>query len=100
MLSRGVFRDLYVSGYDVPEAYAIDKNGEMYYAFFAPSAAPRSPSKNAPWSGTVELRGLSPGSYHVFDYVDGKDYGVVSGPTARLNVSFVDHLLLEASPQR
>jgi alpha-galactosidase len=100
MLSRGVFRDLYVSGYDVPEAYAIDKNDETYYAFFAPSAAPRSPSKNAPWSGTVELRGLSPGSYHVFDYVDGKDYGVVSGPTARLNVSFVDHLLLEASPQR
>jgi alpha-galactosidase len=100
MLSRGVFRDLYVSGYDVPEGYAIDKNEETYYAFFAPSAATGLASKNAPWSGTVELRGLNPGSYHVFDYVDGKDYGVVSGPTAKLNVSFVDHLLLEASPQK
>ncbi|MFZ1137820.1 MAG: hypothetical protein WAN76_01495 [Candidatus Sulfotelmatobacter sp.] len=26
MLSRGEFRDLYVYGYDIPEAYAIEKD--------------------------------------------------------------------------
>ena len=36
MLSRGIFRNLYVYGYDVPEGYAIEKDGAMYYAFFAP----------------------------------------------------------------
>ena len=58
MLSKGEFRDLYVYGYDVPEAYAIAKDGKMYYAFFA------DPGK--PFSGDVELRGLKAGKkYHV-----------------------------------
>ena len=39
MLSRGVFRNLYVCGYDIPEGYAIEKDGRMYYAFFAPDPA-------------------------------------------------------------
>ena len=39
MLSKGTFRDLYVYGYDIPEGYAIEKDGKMYYAFFAPSVA-------------------------------------------------------------
>ncbi len=34
MLSKGEFRDLYVTGYDTPEGYAIAKDGKMYYAFF------------------------------------------------------------------
>jgi hypothetical protein len=40
-LSEGTFLDLYVYGYDVPEGYAIQKDGKMYYAFFAsqPAAA-------------------------------------------------------------
>ena len=37
MLSKGTFRNLYVYGYDSPEAYAIEKDGKMYYAFFAPA---------------------------------------------------------------
>ena len=36
MLSKGTFLPLYNYGYDVPEAYAIEKDGKMYYAFFAP----------------------------------------------------------------
>jgi alpha-galactosidase len=89
MLSRGNFLDLYVYGYDVPEGYAIEKEGKMYYAFFAPGA----------WKGEVELRGLKSGSYRVMDYVNGKDLGTVeaAGNTARLKTEFQEHLLLEVS---
>ena len=92
MLSKGTFRDLYVYGYDLPEGYAIEKDGKMYYAFFAPSSAP--------WSGDVELRGLKPGTYHVTDYADGKDLGTVEvagGKAPTLNTTFTNHLLLEVS---
>jgi alpha-galactosidase len=87
MLSRGNFLDLYVYGYDSPEAYAIEKDGRMYYAFFAPGA----------WTGEVELRGLKPGSYFVRDYVDGKDLGEVTAvrSVAKVKTEFNGHLLLE-----
>jgi alpha-galactosidase len=87
MLSKGTFRDLYVYGYDMPEAYAIEKEGKMYYAFFATA-----------WSGEVELRGLEPGSYHVVDYGQGKDLGMVevtAGSAPKLKTEFKGHLLLE-----
>jgi alpha-galactosidase len=92
MLSKGDFLDLYVTGYDVPEGYAIAKDGKMYYAFFAP--------ENASFAGEVELRGLKPGSYGVMDYVDGKDLGTVqadAGGVAKLKTEFKKHLLLEVS---
>jgi alpha-galactosidase len=94
MLSRGEFRDLYVYGYDVPEAYAIEKDGKMYYAFFAPQ-------ENVPFQGEIELRGLKSGTYRVVDYVDGKEMGTVqAGSSApRLKTEFKEHLLLEVSPQ-
>lgn len=100
MLSRGTFLNLYVYGYDVPEGYAIEKDGAMYYAFFAPATSAQQdspPSKQ--WSGEIELRGLEPGKYHVTDYVNAKDYGTVTAPDARLKVSFNDHLLLEATKE-
>jgi alpha-galactosidase len=93
MLSKGTFLDLYTYGYDMPEAYAISKDGKMYYAFFAPKAG-------AEWKGDLELRGLKPGSYRVVDYVEGKDLKVaIAGPDqiAHLPVTFKDHLLLEVS---
>jgi alpha-galactosidase len=93
MLSKGEFLDLYVYGYDVPEAYAIAKDGKMYYAFFAPS-------DTAPFKGEVELRGLKPGTYSVLDYADGKDLGTVqveTGKAPRLTTEFQQHLLLEVS---
>jgi len=92
MLSKGTFRNLYVYGYDVPEGYAIEKDGKMYYAFFAPSASS--------WKGEVELRGLKDGAYRVVDYTDGRDLGSVeatAGKAPRLKTEFKDHLLLEVS---
>jgi len=92
MLSKGEFLDLYTYGYDVPEGYAIAKDGKMYYAFFV------EPGK--PFSGEVELRGLKPGSYEVVDYADGKSYGTVQaeqGKAPRLKADIKDHLLLEVS---
>jgi alpha-galactosidase len=101
MLSKGNFLDLYVYGYDAPEAYAIEKDGSMFYAFYAQSDASNGkktavPSK--PWSGDVELRGLAAKTYRVTDYVHGRELGSVTGPTAKLHVEFGDSILLEASP--
>ncbi len=53
----------------------------------------------AEWTGEIELRGLAPGNYHVTDYVDGKDLGVVTAPDAKIKASFTDHLLLEVTKQ-
>jgi alpha-galactosidase len=121
MLSKGNFLNLYVYGYDSPEAYAIEKDGTLYYAFYSPenfvkldSAKPISGESNSSkslssketiaaslgrWKGEVELRGLSAKSYRIVDYVNNKDYGTVAGPAPRLRVEFQDHLLLQASPQ-
>ena len=93
MLSKGNFLDLYTYGYDVPEGYAIEKNGAMYYAFF-------TSEQNDSWKGDVELRGLKPGTYHVTDYTNGKSLGTVEagiGKSPRLAASFKDHLLLEVA---
>ncbi len=90
MLSKGTFRNLYVYGYDAPEGYAIEKDGKMYYAFFAPS--------RSLWKGEIELRGLQPGSYHVLNYAEGKDLGTIeatAGAAPKLKTEFRDHLLLE-----
>jgi alpha-galactosidase len=94
MLSKGNFLDLYVYGYDAPEAYAIEKMGAMYYAFYAPVATEKD-NKDGKWSGEVELRGLGNAAYHATDYVNEKDYGTVTGPTAKLHVDFIGSLLLE-----
>ncbi|MBZ5700400.1 MAG: alpha-galactosidase [Acidobacteriia bacterium] len=102
MLSKGSFRDLYVLGYDVPEGYAIEKDGAIYYAFYAPEKAASSPkSSGTPgaFSGTIELRGLEAKSYRVTDYVNNKDYGTVVGPVGKLKVEFTDSLLLQAIPE-
>jgi alpha-galactosidase len=100
MLSKGNFRNLYIYGYDVPEGYAIEKDGSMYFAFYAPEQSPKSakdnPSRTA-WKGEVELRGLESRTYRVRDYVNGTDYGTVTGPVGKLNADFTGSLLLEAT---
>jgi len=112
MLSKGSFLDLYVYGYDVPEGYAIEKDGNMFYAFyvdnkddkFAQAGKPSHAGKPAKgndkgeWKGQVELRGLQARQYRVVDYVNDKDYGTVSGPHARLHAEFSGSLLLQATP--
>jgi alpha-galactosidase len=88
-LARGQYLGtLYDIGFDLPEAHVIRKDKKMYYAFYA-----------ADWKGPLELRGLDDRAYHVVDYVDGKDFGVVHGPIAHLSADFSKHLLLEATPQ-
>ena len=88
MLSKGTFLNLYSYGYDVPEAYAIQKDGKMYYAFFAPE-----------WKGQIELRGLGRGGYRIVDYENGKELGKVHGPTGSIDVQFEKHLLIRANPE-
>jgi alpha-galactosidase len=90
MLSQGQFLDLYTYGYDFPEAYAIAKDGRMYYAFYA--------EKGNRWNGEVELRGLNSGTYQVVDYENGKSLGSVDASAPKLKVSFFEHLLLQVSP--
>ena len=102
MLSKGTFLDLYVYGFDKPEAYAIEKGGSVYYAFYAPipQAEGKKPAANpvGSWDGELELRGLSAKTYRVTDYVNHKDLGTVTGPTGKLNTQFSDYLLLQVTP--
>ncbi len=76
-------------GYDDPEGYAIEKDGKMYYAFFA-TAQPQ-------WKGEIELRGLTAGQYRVVNYADSRDLGTVDARNPRLSVEFKDNLLLEVT---
>ena len=89
MLPLGDYRgELYDIGFDRPEAHAIQKGSDMYYAFYAPT-----------YEGKVELRGLHARAYQILDYVNGKNLGMVNGPVASLNITFNKHLLLKAIPQ-
>ena len=90
-LSRGTFLNLYVYGYDSPEAYAIAKDGKMYYAFFAPEPG-------GAWEGRLQLRGLSGGNrFRVTDYEAGQLLGTLTAPDYLISVKFRDHLLLEVA---
>jgi alpha-galactosidase len=72
----------------------------MYYAFFAPApAAGATKDEQGEWSGEIELRGLDAGKYHVVDYVNGKDFGEVTAPDAKLNAKFTDHLLIKVTKE-
>jgi alpha-galactosidase len=85
MLSRGQYLgQLYDIGFDVPETHVIRRDKNMYFAFFAKH-----------WKGSLELRGLENRQYSVYDYVNEKSFGTVSGPIARIAADFEDYLLLE-----
>jgi alpha-galactosidase len=86
MLPLGIYRgELYDIGFDEQEAHAIEKSGRMYYAFFADR-----------WTGPIALRGLGEGNYRVFDYVNDRELGVVTGTRNTLQADFAHFLLLEA----
>jgi alpha-galactosidase len=92
-LAKGTFRNLYVHGFDVPEGYAVEKDGRIYYAFYADPP-------QTDYRGTLTLRGLLPAhTYRVLDRDSGRSQGTVRGPTASLRVQFKRHLLLMAIPQ-
>jgi alpha-galactosidase len=85
--AEGTYLNLYDIGYDRPEAHLVEKEGTLYYGFFAPE-----------FDGTVTLRGLADGvSYTITDYIEDKDLGQVKGPDGKLNISFKQSLLLKAT---
>ena len=101
MLSKGKFLDLYVYGFDFPEAYAIEKNNHFYYAFYSGEKGggrKQGPANEAEWNGEVELRGLPAGTFRVTDYVHHKELGTVTGPIGKLKAEFTGSLLVEAAP--
>jgi len=86
MLSRGRYRgELYDIGFDAPEMHAIEKDGAMYYACYAPR-----------YAGPVTLRGLGEGRYRVRDYFHDRTLGEVSAAGGPLTVQFEHFLVLEA----
>jgi alpha-galactosidase len=89
MLPKGIYRgELYDIGFDKPEAHVIEKEGRLYYAFYA-----------SHWSGVIELRGLSEDRrYQLHDYVNSKDLGLLGQGKRRINVAFERFLLIEAIP--
>ena len=87
-LAAGQYRgELYDIGFDKPEAHAVEKNGKLYYAFYADT-----------WNGEVELRGLSKKRYKLTDYYNDKALGEVTPAANRIPASFERFLLIEATP--
>jgi len=90
-LSQGEYLNLYDLAFEVPEAHAIRKDQRIYYAFYTSSLTQE-------YQGPVELRGLDPGGYELYDYVEERNLGVIQGPSAKLPVHFCGALLIEAVP--
>lgn len=90
MLSKEKYLgSLYDIGYDRPETHVIEKEGNLYYAFYADD-----------WKGPIELKGLKDkGKYVVTDYFNDVDLGTVSGKNPTLDVDFKRFLLIEVSPK-
>ncbi len=100
-LAEGLYiGELYDIGFDRPEAHVVKKDDRVYYGFYADQNPGRHADVVGYHEGPVELRGLQDGIvYSVMDYENGVDYGSVTGPAASIEVSFTNHLLLEAVPQ-
>ena len=86
MLSTGNYLNLYDCGFDSPEAHVIEKDGAMYYAFYAPQ-----------WDGEpITLRGLGQGRYTVTEYAsDEIKTFQVEGPDPIINPIFEGSYLIE-----
>ncbi len=93
MLSKGEYLGgLYDIGYDVPETHVIQKGDTLFYAFYSPN-----------WDGNIELRGLKPGKYKAFDYVNDKDFGnieVSGSKNPTIKGQFNRSLLIEVYPAK
>lgn len=85
-LARGEYKNLYMYGYDYPEAHAIWQHGAMYYAFYADH-----------YEGTIELRGLEKGHrYMATTYTaEQPDTSEVSGDNPTIEVLFGGNYLLK-----
>ena len=119
-MSRGQYLNLYDIGFDYPEGHVIKKDSSIYYAFYTHPwnqmesrrwyrfgkefdselkglAEFRFPEE--PFSGRLELRGLDPEmKYRIVDYENEREIGIISGNEPFVTVSFVNYLLLAATP--
>jgi alpha-galactosidase len=88
-LSKGNYLGgLYDVGYDYPETHCIEKDGNLYYAFYNPQ-----------FIGNIELRGLDENKqYMVYDYFNEKNLGSVNGKKPVLKISFNKFLLIQVKP--
>ena len=89
MLSKGSYLNLYTYGIDKPEAHVIEKDGALYYAFYAPS-----------WDGSpITLRGLDPScSYTVTEYTaDEPSSYVIEGSSPVIKPVFKGNYLIEVT---
>lgn len=81
---------MYDIGYDRPEGHLIEKDGNLYFAFY----------QDGDFSSAT-LKCLQPDTkYHVMDYYNHSDLGTVSsdeGGEAILNGDFKDFLLIKLS---
>lgn len=87
MLSKGTYRNLYTYGIDKPEAHVIEKDGAMYYAFYASA-----------WKGTpITLRGLDPArTYTVTEYTADQPVSyTVDGANPIISPNFEGNYLIE-----
>jgi len=91
LLSKGQYHgELYDLGYDYPETHCIEKDGKMYYAFYAKD-----------FDGELDLRGLDAGkTYEATDYFNNKSLGTVKGTDRKLKAAFKQFLLLEVGAAR
>lgn len=89
-LSTGEYLNLYDIRFDLPETHVIEKNGAMYYAFYAES-----------WDGKqIELRGLDPEKeYDVVEYTteEKKSYRI-NGSDPYISPEFERDYLIEVIP--
>jgi alpha-galactosidase len=89
MLSKGAYLNLYTYGIDKPEAHVIEKDGALYYAFYAPS-----------WDGSpITLRGLDPAcTYTVTEYTaDEPSSYVIEGSSPVIKPVFEGNYLIEVT---
>ena len=89
MLSKGSYLNLYTYGIDKPEAHVIEKDGALYYAFYAPS-----------WDGSpITLRGLDPAcTYTVTEYTADEPVSyTVSGSEPVIKPVFEGNYLIEVT---
>jgi len=85
-LAEGRYRgELYDIALDKPEAHVVEKEGALFFAFFAPT-----------WDGPVTLRGLGAGRWALRDVVTGQPLGVVDAASPVLPAKFTHSLLIEA----
>lgn len=90
MLPKGRYLgELYDIGFDKPEAHVVEKDGRLYYAFYAKQ-----------WSGPVSIRGLGEGRYMLRDYFNDRPLGEASATSNTLSLNFQDFQLIEATPLR